>query len=169
MSQISERSIICSYTTESPQSAALTAPLCSKWSLGRSRASYRGRCPHRPGSLHGFYGNLRRIRSCPMGRCGHRPLQSAAQGYSCIRICCNFPTPGLPARKILRIFNRRGRIRLDPPAGFIPCWPSCRVRGFSLRGSRRSRARTICSGRRSKPACRRQCCQRSSPSRPPGY
>ena len=36
----------------------------------------RGRCPHRPGRMHRFYGNLRRIRNFPAGRCRHRPLQS---------------------------------------------------------------------------------------------
>ena len=35
----------------------------------------RGRCPHRPGKTHRFYGNLPQIRNCPMGRCGHRPLR----------------------------------------------------------------------------------------------
>ena len=61
-------------------------------SPGRSRASCRGRCPHRPlqrpslspcrggrllstRRMYRFYGNLRRIRNFPAGRCGHRPLQ----------------------------------------------------------------------------------------------
>ena len=35
----------------------------------------RGRCPHRPGRMHRFYGNLRRIRNFWAGRCGHRPLR----------------------------------------------------------------------------------------------
>ena len=35
----------------------------------------RGRRPHRPGKSIRFYGNLRRIRWCPMGRCGHQPLR----------------------------------------------------------------------------------------------
>ena len=39
-------------------------------------ASCRGRCPHRTGRTHRFYGNLQRIRNFPAGRCGHRPLQS---------------------------------------------------------------------------------------------
>ena len=30
---------------------------------------------HRPGSLHRFYENLRRIRGCPRGRQSRRPLQ----------------------------------------------------------------------------------------------
>jgi len=42
-------------------------------------APCRGRCLHRPGRMHQFYGNLRRIRGCPTGRCGHRPLQSNAR------------------------------------------------------------------------------------------
>ena len=33
----------------------------------------RGRCPHRPGSMHHFYGTLRRIRSCPWGDVGIAP------------------------------------------------------------------------------------------------
>ena len=37
----------------------------------------RGRCPHRPGRMHRFYGKLRRIRNFQTGRCGHRPLQSS--------------------------------------------------------------------------------------------
>ena len=45
----------------------------------------RGRCPHRPGRMHRFYGNLRRIRNFPTGRCGHRPLQDAAR-------ICGFPS-----------------------------------------------------------------------------
>ena len=45
----------------------------------------RGRCPHRPGRMHRFYGNLRRIRNFPNGRCGHRPLQDAAR-------ICGFPS-----------------------------------------------------------------------------
>ena len=36
----------------------------------------RGRCLHRPGRMHHFNGNLRRIRNFPTGRCGHRPLQT---------------------------------------------------------------------------------------------
>lgn len=35
----------------------------------------RGRCLHRPDKSIRFYGNLRRIRWCPMGRCGHQPLR----------------------------------------------------------------------------------------------
>lgn len=35
----------------------------------------KGRHPHRPGKSIRFYGNLRRIRWCPMGRCGHQPLR----------------------------------------------------------------------------------------------
>ena len=35
----------------------------------------RGRCPHRPGRMRRFYGNLRRIRNCPKGRQSRRPLQ----------------------------------------------------------------------------------------------
>ena len=35
----------------------------------------RGRCPHRPGGLHWFYENLRRIRNFPTGRQSRRPLQ----------------------------------------------------------------------------------------------
>ena len=38
-------------------------------------ASCRGRCPHRPGGMHRFYENLRRIRNFPMGRQSRRPLQ----------------------------------------------------------------------------------------------
>ena len=33
----------------------------------------RGRCPHRPGGTNRFYGNLRRIRSCPWGDVGIAP------------------------------------------------------------------------------------------------
>ena len=39
------------------------------------RASCRGRCSHRPGGMHRFYENLRRIRNFPMGRQSRRPLQ----------------------------------------------------------------------------------------------
>ena len=35
----------------------------------------RGRCPHRPGRMHRFYGNLRRICNFSMGRQSCRPLQ----------------------------------------------------------------------------------------------
>ena len=35
----------------------------------------RGRCPHRPGRMHRFYGNLRRICNFSMGRQSRRPLQ----------------------------------------------------------------------------------------------
>ena len=45
----------------------------------------RGRCQHRPGRMHRFCGNLRRIRNFPTGRCGHRPLQDAAR-------ICGFPS-----------------------------------------------------------------------------
>ena len=34
---------------------------------------------HRPGSLHRFSENLRRIRGCPAGRCGHRPLHDSGK------------------------------------------------------------------------------------------
>ena len=37
---------------------------------------------HRPGRLHRFYGNLRRIRNFPTGRCRHRPLQPNAQVHT---------------------------------------------------------------------------------------
>ena len=40
------------------------------YQLGR-----RGRCPHRPGRMHRFYGNLRRICNFSMGRQSRRPLQ----------------------------------------------------------------------------------------------
>ena len=36
---------------------------------------HRGRCPHRPGRMHRFYGNLRRICNFSMGRQSRRPLQ----------------------------------------------------------------------------------------------
>ena len=45
-------------------------------SAGTCAFGCRGRCPHRPGRMHRFYGNLRRIRNFPTGRCRHRPLQS---------------------------------------------------------------------------------------------
>ena len=45
-------------------------------SAGTCAFGCRGRCPHRPGRRHRFYGNLRRIRNFPTGRCRHRPLQS---------------------------------------------------------------------------------------------
>ena len=35
----------------------------------------RGRCPHRPGRMHRFYRNLRRICNFSMGRQSRRPLQ----------------------------------------------------------------------------------------------
>ena len=36
---------------------------------------HSGRCPHRPGRMHRFYGNLRRICNFSMGRQSRRPLQ----------------------------------------------------------------------------------------------
>ena len=39
----------------------------------------RGRCPHRPGRMHQFYGSLRQIRNFPSGRCGHRPLRTSGK------------------------------------------------------------------------------------------
>ena len=35
----------------------------------------RGRCPHRPGRMHRFYGSLRQIRNFPLGRQSCWPLQ----------------------------------------------------------------------------------------------
>ena len=47
--------------------------------FGESVCTYplgrRGRCPHRPGRMHHFYGNLRRICNFSMGRQSCRPLQ----------------------------------------------------------------------------------------------
>ena len=47
--------------------------------FGESVCTYplgrRGRCPHRPGRMHRFYGNLRRICNFSMGRQSRRPLQ----------------------------------------------------------------------------------------------
>ena len=47
--------------------------------FGESVCTYprgrRGRCPHRPGRMHRFYGNLRRICTFSMGRQSRRPLQ----------------------------------------------------------------------------------------------
>ena len=47
--------------------------------FGESVCTYprgrRGRCPHRPGRMHRFYGNLRRICNFSMGRQSLRPLQ----------------------------------------------------------------------------------------------
>ena len=47
--------------------------------LGESVCTFplvcRGRCPHQPGRMRRFYGNLRRIRNCPKGRQSRRPLQ----------------------------------------------------------------------------------------------
>ena len=47
--------------------------------FGESVCTYplgrRGRCPHRPGIMHRFYGNLRRICNFSMGRQSCRPLQ----------------------------------------------------------------------------------------------
>ena len=47
--------------------------------FGESVCTYplgrRGRCPHRPGRMHRFYGNLRRICNFSMGRQSSRPLQ----------------------------------------------------------------------------------------------
>ena len=50
------------------------------WKIfGESVCTYprgrRGRCPHRPGRMHRFYGNLRRICNFSMGRQSRRPLQ----------------------------------------------------------------------------------------------
>ena len=50
------------------------------WKIfGESVCTYprgrRGRCPHRPGRMHRFYGNLRRICNFSMGRQSCRPLQ----------------------------------------------------------------------------------------------
>ena len=47
--------------------------------FGESVCTYplgrRGRCPPRPGRMHRFYGNLRRICNFSMGRQSRRPLQ----------------------------------------------------------------------------------------------
>ena len=47
--------------------------------FGESVCTYplgrRGRCPHQPGRMHRFYGNLRRICNFSMGRQSRRPLQ----------------------------------------------------------------------------------------------
>ena len=47
--------------------------------FGESVCTYplgrRGRCPHRPGRMHRFYGNLQRICNFSMGRQSRRPLQ----------------------------------------------------------------------------------------------
>ena len=47
--------------------------------FGESVCTYplgrRGRCPHRSGRMHRFYGNLRRICNFSMGRQSRRPLQ----------------------------------------------------------------------------------------------
>ena len=47
--------------------------------FGESVCTYplgrRGRCPHRPGRMHRFYGNLRRVCNFSMGRQSRRPLQ----------------------------------------------------------------------------------------------
>ena len=47
--------------------------------FGESVCTYplgrRGPCPHRPGRMHRFYGNLRRICNFSMGRQSRRPLQ----------------------------------------------------------------------------------------------
>ena len=47
--------------------------------FGESVCTYplgrRGRCPHRPGRMHRFYVNLRRICNFSMGRQSRRPLQ----------------------------------------------------------------------------------------------
>ena len=47
--------------------------------FGESVCTYprgrRGRCPHRPGRMHRFYRNLRRICNFSMGRQSCRPLQ----------------------------------------------------------------------------------------------
>ena len=47
--------------------------------FGESVCTYplgrRGRCPHRPGRMYRFYGNLRRICNFSMGRQSRRPLQ----------------------------------------------------------------------------------------------
>ena len=42
----------------------------------------RGRCPHRPGRMHRFYGILQRTHNFPAGRCRHRPLHRNEQ-YVC--------------------------------------------------------------------------------------
>ena len=41
----------------------------------KERYGCGGRCPHRPGRMHRFYGNLRRICNFSMGRQSRRPLQ----------------------------------------------------------------------------------------------
>ena len=47
--------------------------------FGESVCTYplgrRGQCPHRPGRMHRFYGNLRRICNFSMGRQSRRPLK----------------------------------------------------------------------------------------------
>ena len=43
---------------------------------------------HRPGRLHRFYGNLRRIRNFQAGRCRHRPLQSRSFQASTDKMLC---------------------------------------------------------------------------------
>ncbi len=96
------------------------ASLYSNRILGRSRARCRGRCPHRPGRMHRFCENLRRIRNCPMGRQSRRPLQIIFYGpalcrggrlcppgrmycfYGNLRRIRNFPT-GRQSRRPLQI------------------------------------------------------------------
>ena len=75
--------------------------------FGESVCTYprgrRGRCPHRPGRMHRFYRNLRRICNFSMGRQSRRPLQRPP-----------LSPVGAPTTT-LRTLCRGGR--LCPPAG----------------------------------------------------
>ena len=83
------------------------------------RCSYRrcrGRCPHRPGRMHRFYGNLRRIRNFPVGRCGHRPLQGFGESV----LPCKFRTQDVFTAAIQRqllttvVYRNRRRVPKRP-------------------------------------------------------
>ena len=75
---------------------------------------------HRPGSLHRFSENLRRIRGCPMGRQSRRPLQRPSLS----------PCRGgrlLSTRRMYRFYGNLRRIR-NFPAGRCGHRPLQRLR-----------------------------------------
>ena len=103
--------------------------------VGTCACVCRGRCPHRPGRMHRFYENLRRIRNFPTGRCGHRPLQTSGKmlhefADRLLRIvtaCCptsqalraSSPSKGSPGTvqiaELLQASRERSRVYLKTP------------------------------------------------------
>ena len=79
-----------------------------------------GRCPHRPGRIHLFYGNFQRIRDIPTGRCEHRPLQPN------VRMPANSPT--IYAK--FAAFCCRGCVRFHCTTAIRK--PHCRICLFSF-------------------------------------